>query len=160
MSNQDTDQPHLQCNNQQHTEEDEDAEFNENLSKDFDLLPLFERQYSAYVSIKKYSLKNNEKLRNRWHERVMTGISAGIKAMPNINDYHFHNCRTKFLPSESLANYKSSHFHLTPGPGVDKYGQRPIPDDMILKRIKPEAKPTASKNKTKTSQVERQESTK
>ncbi|XP_063548343.1 uncharacterized protein LOC134755728 [Cydia strobilella] len=130
---------------------DELAEFNKTLSMmSYEVLPLFERQYNAFVRTRQYSMRTNEKLRNRWHDRLLGISERGMRTLPNvISDYHFYNCCTKLLASQSPANFPTFRRHLVPGPGVDKYGQKPIPADIMLRKSDHKRSP-AGKNKAKT----------
>ncbi|XP_047985131.1 uncharacterized protein LOC125225442 [Leguminivora glycinivorella] len=156
MSNQVGNAP-IECKMDQQSDkeltEEELAEFYKTLSS-FDMLPLFERQYDAFLRTRKYSLKNNEKLRERWHDRLWGKTVRGRTTLPKVtSDEHFHNCRIKLLASQSPANFPTLRRHLVPGPGVDKYGQRPIPADMMLRKTenKRSRSPAGiSKNKDKT----------
>ncbi|XP_061709072.1 uncharacterized protein LOC133519139 [Cydia pomonella] len=155
MSNQVTNDLNVCGVEQQSETGDELAEFNKTLSMSYEVLPLFERQYNAFVRTRQYSMRTNEKLRSRWHDRLLGKSDRGMRTLPNVvSDYHFHNCCTKLMASQSPANFPTFRRHLVPGPGVDKYGQKPIPADMMLRKSERKRNSPAGKNKAKTRATE------
>nr|XP_049704265.1 uncharacterized protein LOC126056176 [Helicoverpa armigera] len=94
--------------------------------------PLFEEKVHNYKLMKHVSLCTNDLLRCRWKSMVRN--IEGWKKQPyqflHLNDFHFNNYAVQYNPAETVANWPTYRVHLKCGPGVDAYGQIPIPSDL------------------------------
>ncbi|XP_028168171.1 nucleolar protein 56-like [Ostrinia furnacalis] len=64
-----------------------------------------------------------------------------LKAYPCVliadffsRDYHFYNCKNRLIPALSIHTKTEFRRTLKPGPGVDRLGQMPIPQELHMKR--------------------------
>ncbi|CAK1587519.1 unnamed protein product [Parnassius mnemosyne] len=103
-------------------------------------LPAFEKGLFDYVHIKHYSLEENKYLQCKWLEYKKNFETRTFKPFqfPSHRDLHFRNGCIRFLPSESIHRHTEYRMKLKPGPGVDIYGQMPIPQELLMKRGKVE----------------------
>lgn len=99
-------------------------------------LPSFEKTTYEHIYKKHYSLERNEFLRCRWKEykahfdeRIFSPFM-----FPDVRDFHFYQGDIQFNPSLSVHKAASFKNHLKPGPGVDHYGQMPIPNELFMER--------------------------
>ncbi|CAH1642020.1 unnamed protein product [Spodoptera littoralis] len=112
------------------------VEINDDLAKELALednpvYPLYEKRLSDYERMKNNSLQRNELLQCRW-KCFVKNIDKRKKQpfiFPNLRDFHFVNCHLQYKPNETISNRLSYRFQMNEGPGVDTYGQIPIPHD-------------------------------
>lgn len=113
-----------------------DAALVNQIATTYRTLPSFENTTYEHIYRKHYALKSNEFLQCRWHEykvHVENRVYSPFQ-FPDIRDYHFYQGDVQFNPSLSVHKSSSLRFHLKPGPGVDKYGQMPIPNELFMER--------------------------
>lgn len=106
------------------------------IATNFRTLPSFENMTYSHIYRKHYSLRTNEFLKCRWkeykahaEERVYSPFQ-----FPDVRDFHFYQGDVLFNPSLTVHKFSSFRNHLKPGPGVDKFGQMPIPDELFMER--------------------------
>ncbi|KAL4714221.1 hypothetical protein ACJJTC_009573 [Scirpophaga incertulas] len=117
-------------------------EIAESLGRDYRTLPIFEKSLYEHTYTKHYSLQTNEYLKCNWNDykrHFEDRVFAPFQFV-DIRDYHFYNCRNRLLPSQSIHTKTDFRFKLKPGPGVDSFGQIPIPQELHMKRISNTAK--------------------
>ncbi|CAG9574925.1 unnamed protein product [Danaus chrysippus] len=105
----------------------------ETLTKNYRVLPLYEQQTFQHRIKNHVSLQKNSYLACKWAE---CKDNLGKKKrqpfqFPQVSDFHFYNYHNCYKPSESTKNRKDYRYSLTSGPGVDEYGEIPIPNEMI-----------------------------
>nr|XP_049704238.1 uncharacterized protein LOC110375747 [Helicoverpa armigera] len=98
------------------------------------ILPLFETRYHHYREKRSVSLVQNEFLECRWSEFMKTCHQKTMFRFPTVDDLHFSNYSIRYLPKESIRNRVDNRLRLRMGPGVDKYGQIPVPDDVNVRK--------------------------
>ncbi|OWR54800.1 hypothetical protein KGM_205382 [Danaus plexippus plexippus] len=103
------------------------------LTKNFRVLPLYEQQTFQYRIKNHVSLQKNQYLACKWSECKDNLGKKKRQAFefPQVSDFHFYNYHNCYKPSESTKNRKNYRYSLTTGPGVDEYGEIPIPHEMI-----------------------------
>nr|XP_004926689.1 uncharacterized protein LOC101744261 [Bombyx mori] len=113
---------------------------NEDITKaigsNYRTLPLFEKGLYEYNYKIYYSLNNNEYLKCRWLEykkHIEDRVFSPFQFI-DIRDYHFYNCKNRYIPSQSIYAKQDFRYKMSLGPGVDEYGQIPIPQDILMKR--------------------------
>ncbi|XP_068626128.1 uncharacterized protein [Battus philenor] len=118
------------------------------IGSNYRTLPAFEKGLFDYVITKHYSLERNKYLQCRWKE-YKRGYEKRVFApfqFPSHRDLHFHTGTVRFRPVETIHRRAEFRMKLKPGPGVDVFGQMPIPFEMQMKRGRVE-KEKASKVK-------------
>ncbi|XP_013134171.1 PREDICTED: uncharacterized protein LOC106100003 [Papilio polytes] len=106
------------------------------IGNNYRTVPAFEKGLFDYVLTKHYSLERNQYLQCRWLE-YKRGYEKRVFApfqFPSHRDLHFHNGAVRFRPAESIHRRTDHRMQLQPGPGVDRYGQMPIPYELFMKR--------------------------
>ncbi|XP_063836999.1 uncharacterized protein LOC135086125 [Ostrinia nubilalis] len=136
--NDDAASPYAACRHIKRTQPDisVDEAIVKTFSNDFRVLPLFEKKLFDYTRVRHYSLRRNRLLGCRWRRYIDTnmGRERNPFQFPKVDDFHFYNYHNRYAPSQSICKIARHHRQLAPGPGVDKYGQMPIPDDMHLRK--------------------------
>ncbi|KAJ8704011.1 hypothetical protein PYW07_013305 [Mythimna separata] len=135
---------------------DVDKDIAEKVSKDYKVLPLFEKYLFEHKYKQYYSLQTNKFLNCRWRSYVKHYEERTFApfSFVDIRDFHFYDGMIRLLPSESIHRTTNFPFKLGIGPGVDYAGQMPIPQDMMMKRGV--SKPKGRKN-SKTVAVDQNE---
>ncbi|XP_028031918.1 uncharacterized protein LOC114244344 [Bombyx mandarina] len=107
------------------------------IGSEYRTLPTYEKGLYEEVFKRHYSLHDNELLKCRWtqYKKHLEGRVFAPFQFPDVRDLHFYNCAIRFLPSESIHRRTKYGFKLKPGPGVDDFGQMPIPQELIIKRF-------------------------
>ncbi|KAL0808646.1 hypothetical protein ABMA28_013084 [Loxostege sticticalis] len=105
-------------------------------SSDYRVLPLFEKKLYDNAHLRHYSLRRNRLLSCRWRRYVDTrlGRTRYPFQFPRVDDLHFYNYHNRYAPAQSISKAARHHRQMGIGPGVDKYGQLPIPIDMHLRK--------------------------
>lgn len=108
----------------------------QHIATNYRTLPSFENTTYEHIHRKHYALHTNEFLKCRWkqykahvEERVYSPFE-----FPDVRDFHFYQGDVQFNPSLSVHKATSFRFHLKPGPGVDKFAQMPIPNELFMER--------------------------
>ncbi|XP_035454041.2 uncharacterized protein LOC118278793 [Spodoptera frugiperda] len=98
-------------------------------AEDNAVYPIYEKKLSDYERMKNNSLQTNELLRCRWKSFVRNIEKRKHEPFifPNLRDFHFVNNSLQYRPNETITNRPSYRFQMGEGPGVDKFGQIPIP---------------------------------
>uniref|UniRef100_A0A2A4JKD6 Uncharacterized protein n=1 Tax=Heliothis virescens TaxID=7102 RepID=A0A2A4JKD6_HELVI len=98
--------------------------------------PLYEQKVHEYKLMKNGSMYTNDRLKNAW-KHLVHNVET-IKRQPyqfhHLNDFHFINYTVRYNPSQTISNRPTYRFNLKSGPGVDTYGQVPIPSDQMIFR--------------------------
>ncbi|KAJ2945066.1 hypothetical protein O0L34_g9124 [Tuta absoluta] len=105
-------------------------------SETFRVLPCCEKSYYDNKFIKSHSMQANELLRCRWqryrdnyHNRKISAFNFSV-----VNDLHFYNYTIRNAPDMTLSRRTDFTMKLKPGPGFDKLGEQPIPNELFMKR--------------------------
>ncbi|XP_072943219.1 uncharacterized protein [Epargyreus clarus] len=106
------------------------------LGKNFRVLPLYEKAQFDHEFSKNHSLKRNEFLHCRWVEYQKVHIAQKPEPFqfPRVSDYHFYNYDAVYKPDLSINSRPNHEYWLKMGPGVDKYGEIPIPSDIGFRK--------------------------
>ncbi|XP_031766515.2 uncharacterized protein LOC113510096 [Galleria mellonella] len=124
------------------------------IGNNYRTLPTFAKSVFEQVYIRHYSLNRNKFLACRWeqYKRHIEERTYAPFQFPDIRDLHFHNGTTKYMPSVSLHRIPEFKMRMNCGPGVDSYGQMPIPQELLMKRGQIEKKTKHMHNKNKKKQ--------
>ncbi|KAM3957683.1 uncharacterized protein ACR2FA_008396 [Aphomia sociella] len=124
-----------------------DEALSKEIGNNFRTIPTFAKGVFEQIFIRHYSLERNEFLACRWrqYKRKIEGKAFTPFQFPDIRDLHFHNGAIKYMPSASIHRTSNFKRKMNRGPGVDYYGQMPIPQELLMKRGHIECK--QSKNK-------------
>ncbi|KAI5631999.1 hypothetical protein NE865_15296 [Phthorimaea operculella] len=128
-----------------------DPEMVNYVSNNFRVLPIFEKSHFEYKYIKSHRMQTNELLRRRWqryrenyHNRKITALN-----FPSVHDLHFYNNTIRSTSEMIPSRCSSVRMNLKPGPGFDQLGDRPIPNELLMKRGQTNKKVSFSKKETK-----------
>ncbi|XP_052757164.1 uncharacterized protein LOC128202104 [Galleria mellonella] len=116
-------------------------ELRNSIARDYRVLPLLEKKLYDHALQKYYSLECNEVLSCRW-KHYADNRQGGRRTpfnFPKVEyvfsiDFHFYNYVNRYMPLQSVSNRAHYRLHLFPGPGVDALGQKPIPNDLQLRK--------------------------
>ncbi|XP_059056481.1 uncharacterized protein LOC131850289 [Achroia grisella] len=124
------------------------------IGSNYRTIPTFEKSVYEQVYIRHYSLKSNKFLACRWeqYKQQMESRTFTPFQFPDNRDLHFHNDTIRYLPSESLHRTLKFKMKMNCGPGVDSYGQIPIPQELLMKRSQIEQDKEHKHNKNKKKQ--------
>ncbi|KAJ8705704.1 hypothetical protein PYW08_012750 [Mythimna loreyi] len=114
-----------------------DEDFLETVKQEARVLPLFEERIHKFKYTRGYSLNNNEVLNCRWAEFTTTRRPKIPFQFPSVKDMHFYKNIVMHEPKETVNQRENHRFHLRSGPGIDRFGQLPIPHEMHLRGMRP-----------------------
>ncbi|XP_049704257.2 uncharacterized protein LOC126056174 [Helicoverpa armigera] len=105
------------------------------IEQDFRVLPTFEKGLYERCRMKHLSLLHNEKLSCCWqkYKDCLETKKYEPYCFPKITDLHYYRYAVEFMPSENHWQFDTK-LKLSPGPGVDAFGQKPIPQELMMRR--------------------------
>ncbi|KAJ8704006.1 hypothetical protein PYW07_013300 [Mythimna separata] len=108
--------------------------FLETIKQEARVLPLYEERIHKFKYTRGYSLNNNEMLKCRWTQFSTARKPKIPFKFPSVNDMHFYKNTVMHAPEESVNQRENHRFHLRSGPGIDRFGQLPIPNEMQFRK--------------------------
>uniref|UniRef100_A0A2A4JJ22 Uncharacterized protein n=1 Tax=Heliothis virescens TaxID=7102 RepID=A0A2A4JJ22_HELVI len=105
------------------------------IAADFRTLPTFEKSLYEKGRMKHFSMQKNEKLLCCWQKYIENIEKKRSEPFhfPKITDLHYYRYAVEFIPSENKWQF-DTRLKLSAGPGVDEFGQKPIPNELLMKR--------------------------